>query len=66
MDGQAGDALLTRVHITEDMANGTAVNVVAMVFGNMGDDSGTGAAFTRNLGTGKNELFGEYFDSVIT
>jgi|LKGT01.1.fsa_nt_gi hypothetical protein len=30
MDGQAGDALLTRVHITEDMANGTAVNVVAM------------------------------------
>ncbi len=48
------------------MANGTAVNVVAMVFGNMGDDSGIGAAFTRNLGTGKNELFGDYFDSVIT
>lgn len=48
------------------MANGTAVNVVAMVFGNMGDDSGTGTAFTRNLGIGKNELFGEYFDSVIT
>ncbi len=47
-------------NITEDMANGTAVNVVAMVFGNMGDDSGTGVAFTRNPGTGKNELFGEY------
>ena len=47
-------------NITEDMANGTAVSVVAMVFGNMGDDSGTGVAFTRNPGTGKNELFGEY------
>jgi pyruvate,orthophosphate dikinase len=47
-------------NITEDMANGTAVNVVAMVYGNMGDDSGTGVAFTRNPGTGENELFGEY------
>lgn len=47
-------------NISEDMANGTAVNVVAMVFGNMGDDSGTGVAFTRNPGTGKNEFFGEY------
>jgi pyruvate,orthophosphate dikinase len=47
-------------NITEDMANGTAVNVMAMVFGNMGDNSGTGVAFTRNPGTGKNQLFGEY------
>jgi pyruvate, orthophosphate dikinase len=47
-------------NITEDMASGTAVNVVAMVFGNLGDDSGTGVAFTRNPGTGENELFGEY------
>jgi pyruvate,orthophosphate dikinase len=39
---------------------GTAVNVVAMVFGNMGDDSGTGVAFTRNPATGAKELFGEY------
>ena len=39
---------------------GTAVNVVAMVFGNMGDDSGTGVAFTRNPNTGERELFGEY------
>jgi pyruvate,orthophosphate dikinase len=39
---------------------GTAVNVVTMVFGNMGDDSGTGVAFTRDPGTGENELFGEY------
>ena len=39
---------------------GTAVNVVAMVFGNMGDDSGTGVAFTRNPNTGEKRLFGEY------
>lgn len=39
---------------------GTAVNVVTMVYGNMGDDSGTGVAFTRNPSTGENELFGEY------
>ena len=34
--------------ITKDIANGTAVNVVTMVFGNMGDDSATGVVFTRN------------------
>ena len=39
---------------------GTAVNVQAMVFGNMGQDSGTGVAFTRNPSTGKKELYGEY------
>ena len=39
---------------------GTAVNVQSMVFGNMGNDSGTGVAFTRNPSTGENELFGEY------
>jgi pyruvate,orthophosphate dikinase len=39
---------------------GTAVNVVTMVFGNMGDDSGTGVAFTRNTFDGANELYGEY------
>ncbi|MDQ1707471.1 MAG: pyruvate, orthophosphate dikinase [Pyrinomonadaceae bacterium] len=39
---------------------GTAVNVQAMVFGNMGEDSGTGVAFTRNPSTGKKELYGEY------
>ena len=46
--------------ITPDMANGTAVNVVTMVFGNRGDDSGTGVAFTRNPATGENKLYGEY------
>jgi pyruvate,orthophosphate dikinase len=39
---------------------GTAVNVQAMVFGNMGEDSGTGVAFTRDPSTGKNEFYGEY------
>lgn len=39
---------------------GTAVNVQGMVFGNMGDDSGTGVAFTRNPSTGENKLYGEY------
>ena len=47
-------------HITTDMANGTAVNVQTMVFGNRGYDSATGVAFTRNPGTGENKLFGEY------
>jgi pyruvate,orthophosphate dikinase len=39
---------------------GTAVNVQAMVFGNMGPDCATGVAFTRNPATGENELYGEY------
>jgi pyruvate, orthophosphate dikinase len=39
---------------------GTAVNVQAMVFGNIGQDSGTGVAFTRNPSTGENAFFGEY------
>jgi len=47
-------------NITPDMANGTAVNVQTMVFGNRGEDSATGVAFTRNPGTGENKLFGEY------
>ena len=39
---------------------GTAVNIQCMVFGNMGDDSGTGVAFTRNPATGENEFYGEF------
>lgn len=39
---------------------GTAVNIQLMVFGNMGNDSGTGVAFTRNPSTGENTLYGEY------
>ena len=39
---------------------GTAVNVQSMVYGNMGDDSGTGVAFTRDPSTGKNKFYGEF------
>ncbi len=39
---------------------GTAVNIVTMVFGNMGNDSGTGVAFTRNPATGERKLYGDY------
>ncbi len=46
--------------ITEEMASGTATNVQMMVFGNMGDDSATGVAFTRDPATGENVLYGEY------
>ncbi len=51
-------------NITPDMANGTAVNVVTMVFGNMGNDSATGVAFTRYPDTGENKLFGEYLTNA--
>lgn len=47
-------------NITSEMANGTAVNIVTMVFGNMGNDCATGVGFTRNPGTGENEMYGEY------
>jgi len=50
--------------ITKDMANGTAVNVCTMVFGNMGNDSGTGVGFTRNPGTGENIIYGEYLTNA--
>jgi len=51
-------------HITPDMANGTAVNIVTMVFGNRGEDCATGVAFTRNPGTGENRLYGEYLTNA--
>src|SRR5213079_3369939 len=49
-------------HIAHDL--GTAVNVVTMVFGNMGDDSGTGVAFTRDPNTGQKVLYGEYLTNA--
>lgn len=52
-----------RVHgIPDDL--GTAVNVVAMVYGNMGDDSGTGVAFTRDCRSGENELNGDFLTNA--
>ena len=44
--------------IADDL--GTAVNIVAMVFGNFGEDSGSGVAFTRNPSTGEHHFFGEF------
>lgn len=46
--------------ISKDVANGTAVNVVTMVFGNMGNDSATGVVFTRDPSYGSKKIFGEY------
>ena len=51
-------------NITPDMANGTAVNICLMVFGNRGEDCATGVGFTRNPGTGENQLFGEYLTNA--
>src|SRR6476619_4467677 len=48
--------------IADDL--GTAVNVVTMVFGNMGDDSGTGVAFTRDPNTGEKTLYGVYLTNA--
>ncbi len=48
--------------IPDDM--GTAVNIVTMVFGNMGDDSGTGVAFTRDPRTGEKHLYGEFLPNA--
>ncbi|MGC8609443.1 MAG: pyruvate, phosphate dikinase, partial [Thermoplasmata archaeon] len=48
--------------ITENM--GTAVSIVSMVFGNMGYDSGTGVAFTRDPNTGENKIFAEYLTNA--
>ncbi|MBK8979891.1 MAG: pyruvate, phosphate dikinase [Planctomycetes bacterium] len=50
--------------ITPDMANGTAVNVCTMVFGNMGEDSATGVGFTRDPATGENRIYGEYLTNA--
>jgi len=50
--------------ITPQMANGTAVNVVTMVFGNMGNDCATGVGFTRDPGTGENVMYGEYLTNA--
>ncbi len=49
-------------HIPHDL--GTAVNVQSMVFGNMGDDLGTGVAFTRDPSTGEHKLYGEYLTNA--
>jgi pyruvate,orthophosphate dikinase len=56
--GKRAIAYRKKEGISDDL--GTAVNIVTMVFGNMGDDSGTGVAFTRNPSTGDQKMMGEY------
>jgi len=56
--GKRANDYRTSQKIAHDL--GTAVNIVTMVFGNMGDTSGTGVAFTRNTFDGAKELYGEY------
>ncbi len=51
-------------NITKDIADGTAVNVVSMAFGNMGNDSATGVVFTRNPGDGTKKIYGEYLTNA--
>jgi pyruvate,orthophosphate dikinase len=57
-------AIAYRNHYKIDHNYGTAVNVQAMVFGNMGDDSATGVSFTRNPSTGENKFYGEYLTNA--
>ncbi|MDH6447627.1 MULTISPECIES: pyruvate, phosphate dikinase [unclassified Streptomyces] len=57
-NGERARVYRHREHIPEDL--GTAVNVQAMVFGNLGPDSGTGVAFTRDPATGERGLYGDY------
>ncbi len=57
-NGDRARAYRRREKIPDNL--GTAVNIVTMVFGNMGADSGTGVAFTRNPATGEKKLFGDY------
>ena len=57
-NGKRAIAYRKKEGISNDL--GTAVNIVTMVFGNMGDDSGTGVAFTRNPSTGEKKMMGEY------
>ena len=51
-------------NITKDIADGTAVNIVAMIFGNMGQDSATGVVFTRNPENGTRHIYGEYLTNA--
>ncbi len=63
-DGKRAVDYRHEFNITSDMANGTAVNICTMVFGNLGNDCATGVGFTRYPDTGANELFGEYLTNA--
>ena len=61
-DGKRAKAYRKIENIPEEW--GTAVNVQAMVYGNLGDDSATGVAFTRNPATGENNFYGEWLEKA--
>ncbi|MEK6284844.1 MAG: pyruvate, phosphate dikinase [Acidobacteriota bacterium] len=61
-NGDRAKAYRRRERIPDGL--GTAVNIQTMVFGNMGNDSGTGVAFTRNPATGEKKLFGDYLTNA--
>ena len=61
-NGDRAQTYRRREKIPDDL--GTAVNIQTMVFGNMGNDSGTGVAFTRNPATGENKLYGDYLSNA--
>src|SRR5215467_4482208 len=61
-NGDRAIAYRRREKIPDDL--GTAVNIVTMVFGNMGNDSGTGVVFTRNPATGEKTMFGDYLQNA--
>ena len=63
-DGKRAVDYRREFNITPEMANGTAVNICTMVFGNLGNDCATGVGFTRYPDTGANELFGEYLTNA--
>lgn len=58
--GERAIAYREKYKITKELASGTAVNIVEMVFGNMGEDSATGVVFTRNPSDGTKKIFGEF------
>src|SRR5438477_8828896 len=60
--GQRAKDYRKQFKISDDL--GTACSIVTMVFGNMGDDSGTGVAFTRDPNTGEKQLYGEYLTNA--
>ena len=57
-------AVFYRNHNNIDHQTGTAVSIMAMVFGNLGDTSGTGVLFTRNPSTGLNQIYGEFLTNA--
>lgn len=62
--GERAKVYRAKNKITKDIAAGTAVNVVTMVFGNMGSNSATGVVFTRNPGDGSRQIYGDYLQNA--